>query len=54
MKDLQGPINEVVTQLSAQRGRAPRPSEIAARLNIPTADVVEEAATATLEGVTGG
>jgi RNA polymerase sigma-B factor len=41
LKDLQGPINEVVAQLSAQRGRAPRPSDIAARLNIPAADVVE-------------
>jgi RNA polymerase sigma-B factor len=41
LKDMQGDINAVVPELSAQLQRAPRPSEIAARLQVPTADVVE-------------
>ena len=41
LKDLQGAINSAVGPLSQELGRAPRPSEIAARLDIPTDDVVE-------------
>jgi RNA polymerase sigma-B factor len=41
LKDLHLSINGVVAELSHQIGRAPRPSEIAARLDIPTADVLE-------------
>ena len=41
LKDLQSAINSVVGPLSQELGRAPRPSEIAARLGIPTEDVVE-------------
>ncbi len=41
LKDLQGAINGAVGPLSQELGRAPRPSEIAARLDIPTDDVVE-------------
>jgi RNA polymerase sigma-B factor len=41
LKDLQGAINGAVGPLSQELGRAPRPSEIAARLDISTDDVVE-------------
>jgi RNA polymerase sigma-B factor len=41
LKDLQGAINGAVGPLSQELGRAPRPSEIAARLDIPPEDVVE-------------
>jgi RNA polymerase sigma-B factor len=41
LKELQGLINTVVAELSAQRGRAPRPSEIAAHLQISTEEVAE-------------
>lgn len=41
LKDLQSAINAAVGPLSQELGRAPRPSEIAARLGIPTEDVVE-------------
>jgi RNA polymerase sigma-B factor len=41
LKDLQGAINGAVGPLSQELGRAPRPSEIAARLDIPTDEVVE-------------
>ncbi|GAA1258796.1 SigB/SigF/SigG family RNA polymerase sigma factor [Pseudonocardia aurantiaca] len=41
LKDLQGAINAAVGPLSQELGRAPRPSEIAARLSIPTDEVVE-------------
>jgi RNA polymerase sigma-B factor len=41
LKDLQGAINSAVGPLSQELGRAPRPSEIAARLDVPTEEVVE-------------
>jgi RNA polymerase sigma-B factor len=41
LKDLQSSINGAVGPLSQQLGRAPRPSEIAARLGISTEEVVE-------------
>ena len=41
LKDLQSSINSAVGPLSQELGRAPRPSEIAARLGIPPEDVVE-------------
>jgi RNA polymerase sigma-B factor len=41
LKDLQSSINGAVGPLSQELGRAPRPSEIAARLDIPTEEVVE-------------
>jgi RNA polymerase sigma-B factor len=41
LKDLQSAINGVVGPLSQELGRAPRPSEIAGRLGIPTDEVVE-------------
>jgi RNA polymerase sigma-B factor len=41
LKDLQGAINGAIGPLSQELGRAPRPSEIAARLGIPTEEVVE-------------
>jgi RNA polymerase sigma-B factor len=41
LKDLQSSINGAVGPLSQELGRAPRPSEIAARLGIPTEEVVE-------------
>jgi RNA polymerase sigma-B factor len=41
LKDLQAPISEAVTTLSATLGRAPRPSEIAAELGIAVDEVVE-------------
>jgi RNA polymerase sigma-B factor len=41
LKDLQSTINSAIGPLSQELGRAPRPSEIAARLGLPTEDVVE-------------
>ena len=41
LKDLQSSINGAVGPLSQELGRAPRPSEIAARLGISTEEVVE-------------
>ena len=41
LKDLQSSINSAVGPLSQELGRAPTPSEIAARLGIPAEDVVE-------------
>ncbi len=46
LKDLQLMVRQAVTDLSATLGRAPRPSEIAARLEIPVGDVVEAIAAA--------
>jgi RNA polymerase sigma-B factor len=41
MKDLQGPVREAVSVLSRNLHRAPRPSEIAAHLEITLEEVVE-------------
>jgi RNA polymerase sigma-B factor len=41
LKDLQSAINGAVGPLSQELGRAPKPSEIAARLGIATEEVVE-------------
>jgi RNA polymerase sigma-B factor len=41
LKDLQGAINGAVGPLSQQLGRAPRPTEIAAHLGLPTEEVVD-------------
>ena len=41
LKDLQSSINGAVGPLSQELGRAPRPTEIAARLGIPVEEVVE-------------
>ena len=41
LKDLQSSINSAVSQLSQELNRAPRPSEIAARLGISPEEVVE-------------
>ena len=41
LKDLQSSINGAVGPLSQELGRAPRPSEIAARLGLTTEEVVE-------------
>jgi RNA polymerase sigma-B factor len=41
LKDLQGPIRQAVAVLSSGLGRAPRPSEIAAELNIDLDEVIE-------------
>jgi len=41
LKDLHVSINGIVSQLSQQLGRAPKPSEIAERLHVPVADVLE-------------
>jgi len=41
LKDLHVSINAAVSELSQGLGRAPRPSEIAARLDVPVADVLE-------------
>jgi RNA polymerase sigma-B factor len=41
LKDLHVTINSAVSALSQQLGRAPRPSEIAERLGIPIAEVLE-------------
>ena len=41
LKDLQSTINGAVGPLSQELGRAPRPSEIAARLGMPVEEVLE-------------
>lgn len=41
LKDMQVAINRAVAELSQQLGRAPRPSEIAARLDLPVGEVLE-------------
>ena len=41
LKDMQSAINNAVGPLSQELGRAPRPSEIAVRLDISTEEVVE-------------
>ena len=41
LKDLNIAIRGSLPELSQQLGRAPRPSEIAARLGLPTAEVIE-------------
>ena len=41
LKDLQGSIREAVATLSPILARAPKPSEIAAHLNVPFDEVVE-------------
>jgi RNA polymerase sigma-B factor len=41
LKDMHVSINAVVAELSQGLGRAPRPSEIAARLGVPTSEVLE-------------
>ena len=41
LKDLHVSINAVIPELSQSLGRAPRPSEIAARLDVSTGDVLE-------------
>jgi RNA polymerase sigma-B factor len=41
LKDLHVSINGVVSELSQSLGRAPKPSEIAERLGVPVADVLE-------------
>lgn len=41
LKDLHVSINTAVSQLSQDLGRAPRPSEIAAQLDVPVAEVFE-------------
>ncbi len=41
LKDLHIAIRGTLAELSQQLGRAPRPSEIAARLGVPTAEVIE-------------
>lgn len=41
LKDLQGPIGEAVTVLSAALGRAPRPSEIAEHLDVAVDEIVD-------------
>lgn len=46
LKDLHVSINGVVSELSQQLGRAPRPSEIAERLDVPVTDVLEGLAAA--------
>jgi RNA polymerase sigma-B factor len=41
LKDMHVSINGVVSELSQQLGRAPRPTEIAERLGVPLSDVLE-------------
>lgn len=41
LKDLQGPIREAIASLSSTLRRAPRPSELAAWLDVPAEHVVE-------------
>lgn len=41
LKDMHVSINGVVSELSQQLGRAPKPSEIAERLDVPVAEVLE-------------
>jgi len=41
LKDLQGPVRDAVTTLSTKLGRGPRPTEIAAHLDVTTDLVIE-------------
>jgi RNA polymerase sigma-B factor len=41
LKDIQATMSAVVGPLSQELGRAPRPTEIAARLNLPVEDVID-------------
>jgi RNA polymerase sigma-B factor len=41
LKDLHIAVRAIVAELSQQLGRAPRPSEIAARIGLPTSEVIE-------------
>jgi RNA polymerase sigma-B factor len=41
LKDLHIAVRGIAAELSQQLGRAPRPSEIAARLRLPTSEVIE-------------
>ena len=41
LKDLYVAVRSVAAELSQQLGRAPRPSEIATRLGVPTAEVID-------------
>jgi RNA polymerase sigma-B factor len=41
LKDLQQPLRDAVAELSEHLGRAPRPSEIATRLNAPLEQVID-------------
>jgi RNA polymerase sigma-B factor len=41
LKELHGSVNQISGELSARLGRAPRPSEIAARLGVHTEEVLE-------------
>jgi RNA polymerase sigma-B factor len=41
LKDLQGPMGEAVGVLTTSLGRAPRPTEIAAHLDVPVAEIVD-------------
>ncbi|HEY2203105.1 MAG TPA: SigB/SigF/SigG family RNA polymerase sigma factor [Pseudonocardia sp.] len=41
LKELTVAVTGATEELSSERGRAPRPSEIAARLGVPVADVLE-------------
>jgi RNA polymerase sigma-B factor len=41
LKDLQQPLRDAVAELSDQLGRAPRPSEIAARMGAPLEQVID-------------
>ncbi len=41
LRDIQSTINAAVGPLSQELGRAPRPSEIAARLDVPVEDVLD-------------
>jgi RNA polymerase sigma-B factor len=41
LKELQGPVRDAVASLSGALGRAPRPSEIAAHLDVAVEDIVD-------------
>src|SRR6185312_7169841 len=41
LKDIQGTMSAAIGPLAQELGRAPRPSEIAARLGVPVEDVVD-------------
>jgi RNA polymerase sigma-B factor len=41
LKDMQQPLRDAIAELSEQLGRAPRPSEIAARLSLPLEQVID-------------
>ncbi|HVL84376.1 MAG TPA: SigB/SigF/SigG family RNA polymerase sigma factor [Pseudonocardia sp.] len=41
LKDMQSSMNAVIGPLSQELGRAPRPSELAARMGVPVQEVVE-------------